>query len=91
MKSTGYILQISRFSSESYEILPFYFNVSAEILLIRFVLMAGSSYQLTGVDYSSAASTPLVSVLGIIDAQASLLHILFHHLITFLLRFLTLE
>jgi len=32
----------------------------------------------TGVDRSSAASSPH-SVLGIIDTQASLLHILFHH------------
>jgi len=43
--------------------------------------MAGSSPQLTGVDHSSAASSPLVSALGIIDAQASFLYnILFHHL-----------
>jgi len=37
-------------------------------------LIWGSS-QLTGIDHSSAASSPLV--LGIIDTQASLLHILF--------------
>jgi len=40
---------------------------------ICFAFMARSSSQLTGVDHSTAASSPLVSVLGIIDAQASLL------------------
>jgi len=43
-------------------------------LLLHFALMAGSSSQLTGVDYSSAAASQLLSVLGIIDAQTSLLH-----------------
>jgi len=48
--------------------------------------MARCSFQLTGLDHSSAASSPFVSVLDIIDAQAPLLHILFHHLIPRLFR-----
>jgi len=43
--------------------------------------MSGSFSQLIWVEHSSAASSPLVSVLGIIGAQASLLHNFFHHLI----------
>jgi len=50
--------------------------------------MAGSSSQLTGVDYSSAVSSPLVSVFGIIDAQASLLS---HHLISQFFRYSSLH
>jgi len=51
------------------------------VVLLRSTLMAGSSSQFIGVDHSSAASSPLVYVLVIIDVQASLLYILFHHLI----------
>jgi len=56
----------------------------------RVFLMAGSSwvffdgrvfFLVNWVDHSSAVSSPLVSVLGIIDAQASLFLIQFYHLI----------
>jgi len=51
-------------------------------LLLRFALTARSSSQLTGINHSFAALSPLVSVLGIIDAQGFLFNIIFHHLIS---------
>jgi len=51
-----------------------------QILYSPFCLNDRDSSQLTGVGHFFATSSPLVSVLGIIDAQASL-HILFHHFI----------
>jgi len=47
---------------------------------LHFALILGSFSQLTGVDHSTAVLSPLVSVLDIIDAQATLFRILFHHL-----------
>jgi len=59
----------------------FYLNTLVQLyvylysfLLLLSALMAGSSSQLTGVDHSFAASSPLLSVLEIVDAQASLLY-----------------
>jgi len=60
-------------------------KVSA-ILASPVYLTAVASSQLTGIDHFSTTSSPLVFVLCIVDSQASLLHILFHYLITRLFR-----